>query len=364
MIPLSRPVITEQMKKHMLEVLDSGRLVKGPKVEEFENLFAKYCNVKQATAVSSGTAAIYLALRALNIGPGDEVACPSFTFIATASPILLVGAMPVFVDVGDDYSLDLNDLEGKLSSKTKAVIAVHLYGLMGDMGRLIDLKRKCGFFLIEDACQAHGAEYDGMKSGSFGDISCFSFYPSKNMTVAGEGGMVLTEDEELDAKLKVLRDQGVVADQGPGKYISRLLGFNFRMAEISAALGIAQLNQLDEWIETRRNIATQYHTGLPEGVIRPLEYAGRRHVYNLYVIRTQRRDELSSSLWHDGIETGIHYLTPVHRQPIFSGEWHLPKTEEFTCQVLSLPMYPTLKTGEVEYVCQRIRHFLKRDRER
>lgn len=357
MIPLAQPIITEEMRQQVLGVLDSGRFVSGPRVEQFEELFANYCNTKAATAVNSGTAAIYLALRALGIGPGDEVACPSFSFIATASPILLVGAKPVFVDVGDDYCMDMNDLELKLGDKTKAVIIVHLYGQMGDMGRLLELRRKYGFFLVEDACQAHGAEYQGKKAGSFGDIACFSFYPSKNMTVAGEGGMALASDTELNVRLKALRDHGIVHGEGRGRYISELLGFNFRMSEISAAIGIVQLKYLDDWIEARREIAKQYQEWLPDEVIKPRECPKRRHVYHLYVIRTLRRDDLSHRLGEDGIATGVHYPIPIHRQPVFSQALHLPKTEQLCQQILSLPMYPGLRREQVQYICQKIGDF-------
>jgi len=358
MIPLSRPIITEEMKRQVLEVLDSGRFANGPNVEQFEELFASYCNAKWATAVTNGTSAMYIALRALDIGIGDEVACPSFSFIATASPLLLLGAKPVFIDIGDDYTMDIEDLKRKIGKKTKAVITVHLYGQMGDMEKLMELKRQHHFYLVEDACHAHGAEYHGNKSGSFGDIACFSFYPSKNMTVAGEGGMVLTNDKDLDARLKALRDQGVFTREGGGRDTSQLLGFNFRMSEIPAAIGIAQLKHLDDWIEMRRELARQYHEGLPQDVVKPLEQPGRKHVYNLYVIRTPRRDDLSRRLLEDGIETGIHYRTPIHRQPVFLEEVHLPKTEDFCSQILSLPMYPGLKREQQQYICHRIENFL------
>jgi len=357
MIPLSRPTITAEMKESVSQVLDSGRFAKGPKVEEFEETFARYCYVKYGTAVSSGSAAVYLALRALDIGNGDEVICPAHTFIATASPILLVRAKPVFVDVGDDYNIDMDDLEPKLTEKTKAVIAVHLYGQMCDMDRLMELKQKYGFYLVEDACQAHRAEYDGKMSGSFGDISCFSFFPSKLMTVAGEGGMVVTNEEQLDVRLKALRDHGRDYRQKGGKFISSLLGSNFRMSEISAAIGIEQLKHLDEWIERRRKIANLYNKFLPQEIVKPVEYPKRRHVYCLYVIRTPKRKELSQFLWKSGIETGIHYPIPLYRQPIFSVDSHLPKTEEICQEVLSLPMYPRLKDEEVGYICQRIGNF-------
>lgn len=359
MIPLSRPTITEEMKRKMLAVLDSGRLVKGPKADEFEDKFARYCGVKHAIAVSSGSAAVYLALWALGVSNRDEIICPAHTFIASASPILLLGAKPVFVDVGPDYNIDMDDLERKLTPGTKAVIAVHLYGQMCDMDRLLELKGKHGFYLVEDACHAHGAEYNGKMSGTFGDISCFSFFPSKLMTVAGEGGMVVTNEEELEVRAKALRDHGRDYRKEGSKFISDLLGSNFRMSEISAAVGIEQLKHLDSWIGRRRKIASLYDKLLPEEIVKPVEYPKRKSVYHLYVIRTEKRDELGQFLWQSQIETGIHYPVPIHKQPIFSVDLHLPRTEEICQQVLSLPMYPALKDEEVEYICHRISDFVK-----
>jgi len=358
MIPLSRPTITEEMKKKVLEVLDSGRLVKGPKVSEFEDKFARYCGVKHAIAVSSGSAAVYLALQALGVGNGDEVICTAHTFIASASPILLLGAKPVFVDVGHDYNIDMDDLEKKVSTSTKAVIAVHLYGQMCDMDRLLELKEKHGFYLVEDACHAHGAEYDGKKSGSFGDVSCFSFFPSKLMTVAGEGGMVVTDEDEVQVGLKALRDHGRDPRKEEARYVSDLLGSNFRMSEISAAVGIEQLKHLDSWIERRREIASLYDRLLPEEIVKPVEYPKRKSAYYLYVIRTDKRDELGRFLWQSQIETAVHYPVPMHKQPIFSMELHLPRTEEICQQILSLPTYPGLKDEEIRYICQRVSDFV------
>ena len=360
MIQLSKPVITEEMKRAVLEVLESGRFVKGPKVKEFERDFADYCGVKYATAVSSGTAAIYLALRALGIGKGDEVILPSHTFIATAEPIPMVGAKPVFVDVGEDYNIDVRDVERKISERTKAVICVHLYGQMCDMDALAELKEKHDFYLIEDAAQAHGAEFNGKKAGSFGDLACFSFFPSKNMTVAGEGGMVVTNDEELDARLKALRDHGRDYRRKE-KYSSTMLGFNFRMPEILAAVGIEQLKHLDEWNEKRRKIARIYDEMLREEVKKPEEFDCRKHVYHLYVIRTKNRDELAEFLKANGIETGIHYPIPVHKQVVFSGYGsRLPKTERICSEILSIPMHPLLSEEEAMYVCEKINEFVVR----
>ena len=367
MIPLSRPTITEEMKNKVLEVLDSGRLVKGPKVDEFEDGFARYCGVKHGIAVSSGSAAVYLALWALGVSNDDEVVCPAHTFIASASPILLLGAKPVFVDVGHDYNVDIDDLEKKMTIRTKAVIAVHMYGQMCDMDRLLELRSKHGFYLVEDASHAHGAEYDGRKSGSFGEISCFSLLPSKLMTVAGEGGMVVTNNEELERRVKALRDHGRDYGKEEAKFVSNLLGFNFRMSEISAAIGIEQLKHLDTWIERRREIARLYNLLLPEEVVKPIQYPKRKSVYYLYVIRATKRDELRRFLWQSQIETGVHYPVPVHKQPVFSTDSLLPRTEEICQKLLSLPIYPGLENEDVEYVCQRTSEFVRnktRSRER
>jgi perosamine synthetase len=357
-IPLFKPIITEEMKKSVLEVLDSGRFVSGARVEYFEQAFAEYCQVKNAISVSSGTAAIYLALQALNIGPGDKVACPSFSFIATVSPIKLLGAEPVFIDIGDDYNMNMNDLEKKLTEGIKAVIVVHLYGQMADMSKLMRLKEKYHFSLVKDACQSHGAEYRGKKAGSFGDIACFSFYPSKNMTVAGDGGMVVTSNNELNLQVKALRNHGTRTGASGSRYLSELLGFNFRMSEIAAAIGLVQLKYLDKWIESKRKMAQEYNVLLPDEVIKPIEYPNRKHTYHLYVIRTHHRDELLSKLKEDGIEAGIHYPIPIHRQPIFKETLHLPKTDEFCQQILSLPMHPGLRLQDIKTVCEKLRQYL------
>lgn len=360
MIPSSKPVITEEMKKKVLEVLDSGRFIKGPIVKGFESEFAKYCGVRYGAAVSSGTAAIYLALRALNIKEGDEVITPSHSFVATAEPILMAGAKPVFVDIGKDYNLDVDGVEREITDRTRAVVCVHLYGQMCDMDRLSELKDKYGFYLIEDAAQAHGAEYGGKKSGSFGDLACFSFFPSKNMTVAGDGGMVVADDEELDAKVKALRDHGRDYRRTDGKFSSTALDFNLRMSEISAVVGMEQLKQLDEWIDKRREIASWYDGLLEDNdkIIKPKEFKRRKHAYHLYVIRTKERDKLKEFLFSKGIETGIHYPLAIHQQPIFSGNYNLPKTERICREVLSLPMYPRLKREEVEFVCEKVNEFI------
>lgn len=361
MIPLSKPMITEEMKEKVLEVLESGRFIKGPRVKEFEGEFAKYCGVRYGTAVSSGTAAIYLALKALDVKEGEEVICPSHSFVATAEPVQVLGAKPVFVDIGEDYNLDIDEVGKKITDRTKAVICVHLYGQMCEMKRLVELTKSHGLYLIEDAAQAHGAEYDGKKAGSFGDIACFSFFPSKNMTVAGDGGMTVTNNEDLDAKVKALRDHGRDYRRKDGKFSSTLLGLNFRMSEISAVIGMEQLRELDEWIGKRREIASWYNELLvdTDKLIRPKEFERRKHAYHLYVIRSERRDALKDFLSSNGIETGIHYPLAIHQQPIFSGIWSLPRTEKVCKGILSLPMYPGLERESVEVVCSKVNEFFK-----
>lgn len=358
MIQLSAPTITQEMKAKVLEVLDSGRFIKGHNVELFEKEFSEYCNARYGVSANSGTSAIFLALKALGIGKDDEVIVPSHTFVASATPIFMVGAKPIFVDVASDYLMDVNDVKRKISPRTKAVICVHLYGQMCDMAELMKLKGDFGFALIEDCCQAHGAEYDGKKAGSFGDAGCFSFFPSKNMTVAGDGGMVVTSDEMLYNTMKMLRDHGRDYGTKEGKYKSTILGYNFRMSEISAAIGLCQLKSVDDWTERRREIAEQYNEILTDRLTKPTAAANKKHVYHLYVIRTEIRDELKDFLHENGIETGIHYPIPVHRQPIFEDS-SLPNTEKICNEILSLPIYPLLSDEQLMQVCNKINEFFE-----
>lgn len=358
MIQLSVPTITEQMRAKVLEILDSGRFIKGPNVEAFEEEFSRYCGARYGVSANSGTSAIFIALKALGIGPGDEVIVPSHTFVASATPVLMVGATPVFVDINDDYLMDVADVERKITSRTKAVICVHLYGQMCDMVKLLKLKEKFGFALVEDCCQAHGAEYDGQRAGSFGEAGCFSFFPSKNMTVAGDGGMVVTSDEKLYNTMKMLRDHGRDYSMKEGKYKSTILGYNFRMSEIAAAMGLCQLKLIDDWSERRRDIARQYDELLTDKLIKPLAAKNKKHVYHLYVIRMKRRDELKDFLHKNDIETGIHYPVPVHKQPIFE-ECRLPNTEKVCREILSLPMYPLLGDEQVTHISNKINEFFE-----
>lgn len=358
-VPLSAPTVTEEMKESVLKVMDSGRFVKGPMVREFENQFSRYCGTKFGVGVNSGTSALYISIKALGINQGDEVLLPSHSFVATATPVLMAGGKPVFVDIGEDYLMDMDDLEKKITDRTKAIICVHLYGQMCDMKRLNEIKEKHNLYLIEDACQAHGAEYEGRRAGSFGDISCFSFFPSKNMTVCGDGGMAVTSSSDYEGVMRSIRDQGRDYGTPEGKFKSSIPGMNFRMSEISGAIGTEQLKNVEKWIERRRQIASVYDRLLPDEVKKPIMYENRKHVFHLYVIRTERRDELRKFLMEKGIETGIHYPLPIHSQPLFQGNWNLPNTDRITREVLSLPIFPTMEKEQAEFVCEKVNEFFR-----
>ncbi|RLI46221.1 erythromycin biosynthesis sensory transduction protein eryC1 [Candidatus Bathyarchaeota archaeon] len=349
--------MSQDIKDAVCEALDSGWYILGEMVAQFERKFADFCGVKNAVCVSSGTASIFLSLLALGVEPGDEVIAPSFSFMATASPILHIGAKPIFVDITPrTYTLDPNEVEKKLSKRTKAIIPVHLYGHPADMDSILEIAEKNNLFVLEDACQAHGAKYKGRKVGGIGHVACFSFYPSKNMTVCGDGGIVTTDDEEVAEKIRRLRNHGRRA-----KYVHETLGYNLRFNEIQAAIGLKQLEKLPSWNENRRKIAHAYNESLNDLVITPIEERWAKHVYHMYVIRTEKRDALQEFLKKHGISTGIHYPIPIHKQPavseIVDSNLTLKNTEESAATVLSLPMYPQLTQSEVEYVCEKIALF-------
>lgn len=352
----SEMYVDSDIRKVVEQVLDSGRYIKGDNLRQFEREFADFCNTKFAVGVSSGTAAILLSLMALGIKKGDEVIVPSHTFIATASPVKFLGATPVYVDIDPvTYTIDPAKLESAITENTKAIIPVHLYGHPADMDPIKELAKKHSLTVIEDSCQAHAAEYKGQKTGSIGDLAVFSFFPSKNMTVAGDGGMVTTNDEELAHKISMLRDHGRT-----GKYIHEMLGLNLRLSEIPAAVGRQQLEHLDEWTKSRRHAAATY-SRLLDGIVQtPTEAQWAKHVYHLYVIQTQDRDGLGQYLNEQGISTGIHYPVPVHKQPCMeAGNVRLPVTEDCIDKILSLPMHPQLKDEQIEYVVEKIQEWVR-----
>ncbi len=349
-IPMARPLFDETTRQSILEVLDSGRLAQGLRVLEFEERFAEWAEVPFAIAVSSGTAALLLALMALEIGPGDEVITTPFTFAATANTILFLGARPVFADIQPStLNLDPEEVERRITPRTRAIVLVHLYGNPCDMGIFTELAARYGLALIEDAAHAPGALYQGRPVGSFG-IGCFSFYATKNITT-GEGGMITTQDSHLARRLRMLRDHGQSA-----KYVHEILGLNFRMTELQAVLGIGQLQHIDAWNDRRRTIAAFYDQHLRGA--RPVAITpNSTPVYHLYTVRLSPglRDAVRERLKEAGVETGIHYPTPVYRQPLYQRLGYndsLPVAEAAAREVLSIPIHPALRDDEVRYVVE------------
>jgi dTDP-4-amino-4,6-dideoxygalactose transaminase len=340
------------------DVFEGMQLFLGPNVRAFEEEFAAYCQAQQAIGVGSGTNALILSLRAADVGPGDEVITVSHTFFADTEAIALVGATPVFVDVEPDtWNLDPSKLEAAITPRTKAIIPVHLCGQPADMTPIMEIARRHKLFVLEDACQAHGAEYQGKRVGAIGDAAVFSFYCSKNLGGFGEGGMVTTNDAGLTARIRRLRDHG--SDR---RYEHAEIGTNARLDEVQAAILRVKLRHLDGWNAGRQANAAAYGellagTGLALPTVRP----DRTHVYHLYVVQGPRRDALKDYLGERGISTGVHYPIPGHLQPAAQpwtkGPGSLPVTEGLAERVLSLPMYPELSREQVAYVADAVRAF-------
>ncbi len=349
--------VDDEIKEKAIEIIESKRYIKGPESEAFQREFADYLGVKGAVTVSSGTTALHLIYYALGIGKGDEIIAPSHTFIATVSPAMHLGAKPVFADIKErTYNIDPDEVRKKITDRTKAIVAVHLYGRPAEMKELREIADEHDLYLIEDACQAHGAVYDGKKAGNFGDVTAFSFFPSKVMTVAGDGGMVAGNDTELLDKISMLRDQGRTS-----KYEHTALGFNFRMSELLAGIGRVQLKHLDEWVDRRNEVAKIYNEILGEDVIVP-EIPGGRHAFYVYTIRVKNRDGLREHLKKNEIGTGIYYPVPVHMQPIvkeFVRPEHLPVTEKIVNEIISLPMHPQLSDEDAEHIAKKVLEFVR-----
>ncbi|MGO7168675.1 DegT/DnrJ/EryC1/StrS family aminotransferase [Rhizobium leguminosarum] len=336
----------------VLGVLASGQYVLGDEVAHFEREFADYCNVKHAIAVNTGTSALHLALLAAGVGAGDEVITVPFTFVATVSAICYTGARPVFVDVEPvTLTMDPAEVEAKITPRTKAIVPVHLYGQMADMDAIKAIAERHGIPVIEDACQAHGAQYKGHRAGSIGLSGCFSFYPGKNLGACGEGGMVVTNDDDQAKTMRMLRDWG--QEQ---RYHHLLKGFNYRMDAIQGAILRVKLRYLEAWTEARRSHARRYSSllaGLTDLTI-PVEATDRRHVYHVYAIRSRDRDGLQRLLSAEGIPSGLHYPIPVHLQKAHadlgyqSGDF--PVSEAAAREVLSLPIYPEMPVRHVDQV--------------
>lgn len=349
--------IKPEIDSAVLGVLASAQYILGEEVTRFEQEFAAYCGTKHAVAVNTGTSALHLSLLALGVGPGDEVITVPFTFVATASAICYTGARPVFVDVNPTtLTMDVSKLEAAITPKTKAIMPVHLYGQMADMDAIMAIAGRHGLPVIEDACQAHGAEYSARRAGSFGALGCFSFYPGKNLGACGEGGIAVTDDDGHARTLRMLRDWGQEA-----RYHHVLKGFNYRMDGIQGAVLRVKLRHLEDWTEARRSVAAQYDRilrGVP-GIGLPVEAAGRRHVYHVYAIRSRERDALQRRLLAEGIQTGLHYPIPVHLQPAHAdlgyGPGDFPVAEAAAREVLSLPIYPEMTAHQVAEVAAALR---------
>lgn len=344
--------IKDELDEAVLKVLASTQYILGEEVAAFEREFAAHCGTRHAIAVNTGTSGLHLALLAAGIGPGDEVITVPFTFVATVSAICYTGARPVFVDVEPvTLTMDPAKLEAAITPQTKAIMPVHLYGQMADMAPIMDVAKRHGIPVIEDACQAHGAEYRGQRAGSIGLSGCFSFYPGKNLGACGEGGIVVTDDDDQMKTVRMLRDWG--QEQ---RYHHTLKGFNYRMDGIQGAILRVKLHHLDQWTEARRQRARHYST-LLTGLTRiktPVEAAGRRHVYHVYAIRTHDRDGLQRALQAEGVQTGLHYPIPVHLQKAHLDLGHkpgdFPVSEAAARDVLSLPIYPEMTMRQVEQV--------------
>ena len=362
-VPLALPVFDEEMEAAALNALRHERFVLGEDVFKFEEEFARYVGSKFAVSTSSGTNALQIALLALGVGNGDEVVTSAYSFIASANAVLHAGASPVFADINaKDFNVDPEKVKRKVTKRTKALLPVHLYGYPCKMREIAGIAEDHGLKVVEDACQAHGAEYAGRKAGAIGDVGCFSFYPSKNMTVCGDGGMIVTNDEAVAKLAAKLRDCG-----RKSQYEHDVVGYTSRLNTVNAAIGRVQLRRLDEWNKKRVQVAAMYGKLLldVEDVDCPPKGDSKvKPVYHLYVIKARRRDELRDYLQAKGVSCGVHYPLPIPLQPVYkqlykfkAGEY--PVSERISKECLSLPMYPGISKGNVEYVCGCIREFYR-----
>jgi len=337
-------------------VLDSCQFTLGSEVAKFEQEFAAYSGAEIGIGVNSGTSALHLALLAADIGPGDEVITVPFTFVATVAAIHYAGAKPVFVDIDPrTFTMDPRGLAAAVTSRTRAIIPVHLYGQTADMDPILAVARKHGLVVIEDAAQAHGAEYKGRRAGSLGDMACFSFYPGKNLGAYGEGGMVVTGNADYARTLRMLRDWGAEK-----KYQHVLKGYNYRLEGIQGAVLRVKLQHLEAWTEARRAAAARYDAGLAgSGIATPEALPDNRHVFHVYAIRTRARAAWQEALQTAGVQTGIHYPVPVHLLPAYSDLGYtagqFPQSELAANEVLSLPMFPELTSEQSQLVCAALR---------
>lgn len=364
LVDLSRQYkgLKKEIDNAVVKILAQGNFILGQELEEFEQEFAQYCSVKHCIGVASGTDALHLSLRALDIGPGDEVITVPNTYIATVFPIVAVGATPVLVDIHPDtYQIDPDRIEKAITKKTKVIIPVHLFGIPAAMDRIMSIARRHKLYVIEDACQAHGSSFNGKKCGTFGHLGAFSFYPGKNLGAAGDGGAVVTDKKQLARKIRALRNIGQFE-----KHKHDLLGHNSRLDTLQAVILSAKLKMLDSWNDERRSLAKLYDsllTDLPL-VLPPGLNGDYTQNYHLYVIRVKQRDKLLEFLKANGIFAGIHYPIPVHLQKSLKHlkykRGHFPVTEAYAKEIISLPIFPGLTEKEVGEVSKAIHEFFSK----
>lgn len=349
MIPVAKPTFSGDEIEGIRAVLDSGILAQGESVARFEEEFAGYVGTDHGVATNNGTSALHTALAALGVKKGDEVVTTPFSFIASATSILMQGARPVFCDIDrGTYNIDPNLLQEVITDRTKAIIVVHLYGLPCDMKTIMEIAQYRGVKVIEDACQAHGAEYHGKKAGSMGDMGVFSFYPTKNMTT-GEGGMITTSDMVAAEKARMIRNHGQSE-----RYIHQVLGYNYRMTNLAAVIGLYQLKMLDRFNERRKDNARFYDNNLKFDS--PFVPPGMKHVYHQYTIEVEDREPFLRHLEENGVGYGVHYPVPIHKQPLMKeyNSQSFPNTEEASRRVVSIPVHPGLTEEEREQVARAV----------
>ena len=348
MIHIASPTIGEEERKAVMEVMESGMLVKSDKVKELEDKVADYVRTKHAVATSSGTTALHLALMGMGIKHGDEVITSPFSFIATANSILFCGAKPVFADIDPGtFNIDPEKIEDKITEKTKAILPVHLYGHPAEMDSIKEIARKHDLKVLEDSAQAHGSEYGGRKVGSLGDCSAFSFYATKNM-ITGEGGMITTNDSELADKIRMLRNHGQNKT-----YEHETIGFNLRMMNLTAAIGLEQLKKLDSLNEKRMQNAKFLDENIPNYLDKPFVSEKAKHVYHQYTVKSNERDDLFKKLNDNGVGARVYYPKPIHKQPFYlklGYNQNYPVAEAMAQKVLSLPIHPNLKQEDLEKI--------------
>ncbi|SEM79088.1 DegT/DnrJ/EryC1/StrS family aminotransferase [Lihuaxuella thermophila] len=352
--------IREEVRQAVDKVLDGGRYILGPEVKALEEEVAAYCGVKHAIGVANGTDALVLALDAAGIGPGDEVITTPYTFFATAEAVSRLGATPVFVDIDPQtYNIDVKQIRAKINSKTKAIIPVHIFGQPADMEEIMAIAKEHNLFVLEDAAQAMGSEYKGRKIGSWGHAATFSFFPTKNLGGYGDGGMITTNDDELARKIRSLRVHG---SNPESKYYNSMIGYNSRLDELQAAILRIKLRHLDSWNDARREKAALYDELLKDTpVVTPYHADDRKHIYHLYIIQAEDREQLVGHLKENGISTGVYYSIPLHQQEVYKSlayeEGSLPTSEYMSKRTFALPLYAELSNENIHRIVDIIKSY-------